>query len=91
MDKMSVIRVRCNSCEKTFTVLTTKDDFRAGQEIDLTCKDLKPFYANAKGCDEKLRFVRCQGKRDLLEGDVNMDKIIADRAPSIGIDENDTD
>ena len=71
-----MIRVRCNECEQTFSLHTTrKSGFVVGSSIGISCKDIKAVYPKAQGCDKALVFVRRQGIRELKELDISLERI----------------
>ena len=70
-EQIRVLRVRCNECSQTFTVVTDgKKKFKEGEELGITCAQLKNVYPKAGGCDSKLVFEREQGKREHRPEDI---------------------
>ncbi len=74
---ITVLRVRCTQCEKTFTVVTKEPKkVTEGQSLKISCKDIQPFYKAAKGCTKKLVYIRTQGRRELsAKHDVVLEEI----------------
>ena len=71
----TVIKVRCNKCEQTFSMISTQRKFVNGAPIGISCKDIQSFYPKAKGCDQALVFIRKQGHREIQDSDVSLEKI----------------
>lgn len=72
-----VMRVRCNKCEKNFTLVTeSKAKPVNGQGMGVTCKDIRAHYKAAGGCDSELVFYRSQGHRVLKKTDVVLEKLL---------------
>lgn len=67
---VTVIRIRCNGCEKNVTLCTKKKKkFEPGEKMGIKCSDLKAVYDSLGGCDEELVFFRTQGQREQRRND----------------------